>query len=229
MPSVTTTPLVCPKCRTTLGQGARFCHGCGLPMGRSYRPAAGAGFVGWMTAGAVAVALAIVAVMRLGGPGPSPAPSTARQPAAPDISQMTPRERADRLFDRIVDAAERGDTAEIARFQPMAIGAYQLLEARDADARYHMGVIYTLAGNPGGARAQLDTLRSTAPNHLLGLMLDYTIARVEDNAPAQQRMYRRFVDAYDAEITKPQPEYEAHTAAIDAFLAAARRALSESN
>jgi hypothetical protein len=142
---------------------------------------------------------------------------------------MTPRERADRLFDRIVDAAERGDTAEIARFQPMAIGAYNILEARDTDARYHMGVIHTLMGNLGGARAQLDTLRSTEPNHLLGLMLDYTIARVEEDAAAQQRTYRRFVDAYDAEIAKPQPAYEAHTAAIDAFLAAARRALSESN
>jgi hypothetical protein len=229
MPNVMTNPEACPKCRTALGQGARFCHACGFPMGGGSRPAARAGFIGWIVAGAAAVTLVTVAVARLGGPEQLPTPAAPRPAAAPDISQMTPRERADRLFDRIVDAAERGDTAEIARFQPMAIGAYNLLEARDADARYHMGVIHTLVGNPGAARAQLDSLRRDEPDHLLGFMLDYTIARVEQDAAAQQRTYRRFVDVYDAEIAKPQPEYEAHTAAINAFLAAARRALAESN
>jgi predicted nucleic acid-binding Zn ribbon protein len=228
MQDVTTNREACPKCRTALGRDARFCHACGLPLGGSRRRA-GAGFIGWTAAGAATVALVMVVVMRMGSPGQPPAQPALRPPAAPDISQMTPRERADRLFDRIVDAAERGDTAEIARFQPMAIAAYDLLAERDADARYHMGVIHTLVGNSGGARAQLDTLRSAAPSHLLGLMLDYTIARVEGDTPAQRRLYRRFADAYDAEIAKPQPEYQAHAAAIDAFLTAARRALSESN
>lgn len=221
----------CPKCRTPLGQGARFCHECGLPLGRLDSATSVAGVIGWVTAGAAAVALVIVVVMRFGGPGPQPAPAArpTGPAAAPDISQMTPRERADRLFDRIVDAAERGDTAEITRFHPMAVAAYDLLDERDADARYHIGVIHTLMGNPAGARAQLDSLRGAEPSHLLGTMLDYAIARIERDAVAEQRTYLRFIETYDAEIAKPQPEYEAHEAAIDAFLAAARRALSESN
>ena len=104
-----------------------------------------------------------------------------------------------------------------------------MLEERDADARYHIGVIHSLVGNLAGARAQLDSLRDAEPTHLLGIMLDYTIARIELDVAAQQSTYRRFVDTYDSEIAKPQPEYEAHKAAIDAFLVAARRALSENN
>ena len=45
----------------------------------------------------------------------------ARRPA-PDISQMTPEERFDRLFNRIMQAAHQGDTVQIQRFLPMALG-----------------------------------------------------------------------------------------------------------
>ena len=61
--------------------------------------------------------------------------TTARAGAAPDISQLSPRERFDRLFNRIMQAAEQGDTAQVRRFTPMALGAYAQLDTIDADAR----------------------------------------------------------------------------------------------
>src|SRR2546423_1717293 len=50
---------------------------------------------------------------------------------APDISQMSPRERFDRLFNRIMQAAQQGDSAQVQRFTPMALGAYAQLDSVD--------------------------------------------------------------------------------------------------
>ena len=41
----------------------------------------------------------------------------------PDLSKMTPREAADRLFNRVMSANERGDKDETSWFSPMAIQA----------------------------------------------------------------------------------------------------------
>ena len=48
---------------------------------------------------------------------------------------MTPRERFDRLFNRIMQAAERGDSAQVERFTPMALGAYHQLDTGSTPMR----------------------------------------------------------------------------------------------
>src|SRR2546426_995148 len=82
----------------------------------------------WGIAGPAVGALLTVLAMRLGaGPqsvsgadGPVPSP-------APDISQMSPEERATRLFDRVMILAQAGKQDSVAFFLPMAVGAYQQL------------------------------------------------------------------------------------------------------
>ena len=64
---------------------------------------------------------------------------------------MTPRERFDRLFNRIMEAGQQGDTAQVARFTPMALGAYAQLDTFDADARYHAAVLHLQVGRIAGA------------------------------------------------------------------------------
>ncbi len=223
----------CPSCRTALPAGTRFCHGCGRPLGRKQGPPARFATAAWI-AGTVAalVVVVLVAVRLTGGPqsadrvpsGPASAPAT-----LPDIGRMTPRERADRLFDRIVRAAEAGDTAQVTQFQPMALSAYAMLGQQDSDSRYHVGLIHSLAGNFAAARAQLDSLRTVEPDHLLGAMLAFTIAELTEDADGREQAYRAFVKAYDAEIASQRAEYLAHGPAIQSFLTAARGELGANN
>ncbi len=231
-------PPTCPSCKTDLPAGVRFCHLCGTPLGAGAGAGAGAGTAhprvarstlpAWIAVGAIGtLGIGYIALQVFGSkpPGQQPSPPT----LAPDLSQLTPRERADRLFDRIVRAAEAGDTAQVGQFQPMALAAYSMLPRQDSDSRYHVGLIHSLTGAFASARAQLDSIRATNPDHLLGVMLDFAIAQLTDNVAEQRQAYRDFLDAYDAEIALQKPEYAAHDPAIEAFLTASRQALGVNN
>jgi len=149
-----------------------------------------------------------------GGAGP-----TAGRPGgvAPDISRMTPRERFDRLYNRIMQAASRGDSAEVIRFTPMALGAYTQLDTVDADARYHAGVLRLQTGDIAGARALADTILRRTPGHLLGYLLLGTAADLSGDTATAARARRDFQQHYAAETAAARPEYRDHTAAIDEF------------
>jgi hypothetical protein len=140
---------------------------------------------------------------------------------APDISGMTPRERFDRLFNRIMQAAERGDAAEVQRFTPMALGAYQQLDARDVDARYHAAVIHLQAGNLPPARALADTILAEAPGHLFGYLVRGTAARLGNDSAARIRAEREFLENYRAEMAANRVEYLEHKPVIEEFKAEA--------
>ncbi|HEU4955783.1 MAG TPA: zinc ribbon domain-containing protein, partial [Gemmatimonadales bacterium] len=149
-------PRGCRHCGVTLSPQARFCHRCGEPV-ESAPPAARPAVAdrrAWVVAAALCAVLIGGIVWRVvrdqpapaipqmanpgaGGAGTSDVPSG----AAPDISKMSPRERFDRLFNRIMEAAQRGDSAQVLRFTPMALGAYTQLDTVDTDARYHAAVL----------------------------------------------------------------------------------------
>lgn len=230
------TPLkgaTCPACDATLSAGARFCHVCGRPMGARR----GAGPVlPWAIAGAAVVALGGGFLYLNGRDAAPPAAAQQASPfaggaaggrAAPDISSMTPREQADRLFERIVMAHERGDTGEVRFFRPMALQAYQQLAPLDHDARYHVGLIHTLTGNPEAALAQADSITADEPGHLLAAMLRQRAAIALGDAAGGRMAYRDFLASYEAEVAANRPEYQAHEPVISAFLAEARRAVGE--
>jgi hypothetical protein len=149
---------------------------------------------------------------------------------APDISDLTPRQRFDRLFDRVMRAAEQGDQATVTSFSPMALSAYDMLEAtdRDADARYHAGLIRLHTGDIDGARALADTILKQQPTHLFGIVMRGTIARFQKDQKALDRSYGDFLAHYDAEMKVKRPEYEAHPRALEEFLKAAREARGQS-
>ena len=60
-------------------------------------------------------------------------------PRAPDISNLSPQERADRLYNRVMLLASQGKTDSVQFFAPMAITAYQMLSPLNIDQRYDMG------------------------------------------------------------------------------------------
>ena len=137
--------------------------------------------------------------------------------APPDISQLSPRERFDRLFNRIMQAAEQGDTAQVRRFTPMALGAYAQLDTVDVDARYHAAVIRLQTGDIAGAHALADTILEESPDHLFGYLVRGTAAELADDPGARTQAEREFLRRYDREMAAGRPEYRDHAPVIEEF------------
>lgn len=161
------------------------------------------------------------APMALSSPQPSAAPT-----ASTDLSSMTPREAADRLFNRIMTASERGDREEAARFAPMALAAYYRLGTLDNDARYHVALIHLTTGDIQGARAQIDSIRQSVPDHLLAIMVERDIAERSGDQNGVTKAYKSFLDAYDAEVAAARPEYQDHWSGIQRVHEAAQASVT---
>ncbi|HYC51017.1 MAG TPA: hypothetical protein VEB19_07915 [Gemmatimonadaceae bacterium] len=142
---------------------------------------------------------------------------------APDISSMTPLERAERLYDRIMGAADRGRADSARFFLPMAVQSYEALGPLTVDQRYDLGRLGEVAGDATLAAAQSDTILQQQPQHLLGLVLRYRVARARGDAPAASRALDQLNRAAPAELRKQLPEYLVRQVDIDSALAAARR------
>jgi hypothetical protein len=128
----------------------------------------------------------------------------------PDISQMSPEERANRLFNRIMILDEAGKTDSVRFFLPMALGAYGQLPALDVDARYHIGLIQLAGGQPAGALAQADTILRAVPKHLFAFVLRAHAYRDQSNRQGQRRAYADFLRNEAAELARNRPEYSEH-------------------
>lgn len=226
----------CPTCEASLTPGARFCHVCGTALGGGRGGRDGRSReVPWLVAGGAVLALVIVLAFTLGRAGArNDAPAggafgAAPAPVmrAPDISTMTPRERANRLFDRVMSLAERGESDSVAFFTPMALQAYALLGPPDNDARYDVGMIHAVTGAHAAALAQADSLDAAAPGHLLASVVRHTVAEAQGDSAAVRRAYQRFLEHYEREIAANRPEYEAHRPTLDAFRDEARRAVGQ--
>lgn len=237
---------LCAGCGSSLTPGAKFCHRCGTAVGSA--PAAAARGPGsalpWAVAGIALLALiALIAGRNFSArPGSSlDAPSNALPvpglddrgtadaggaPAgmrAPDISQMSPQERADRLFDRVMRLASEGKPDSVQVFAPMAIQAFQMIGQLDADQRYDLGRLGEIIGDGSLAAAQADTILQQQPTHLLGLLLGARAASVNGDAKAEADFERRFRQAEPSESKRNLPEYQRHRAEIADALARGRK------
>jgi len=139
---------------------------------------------------------------------------------------MTPREAADRLFNRVMAAVESGNTAEVTQFTPMALQAYENLGTLDNDARYHVALIHMAANDTQGARKQIDMLRKANPDHLFGFMIEHQIAERNGNKSSAAQAYKSFMEAYDREIGVGREEYQEHIKSIEGFQKAAQASVA---
>jgi len=202
--------MTCHACGAQLSANVRFCHKCGAAVAAGQTTGWRVGLP-WAVAGAALGALVTVLVMRVGGASPRDV-TTLGGPVgvAPDISQMSPEERANRLFNRIMILDEAGKADSVRFFLPMALGAYSQLPALDVDARYHIGLIQLAGGQPAGALAQADTILRTVPNHLFAFVLRAHAYRDLSNRQAQRRAYADFLRHEAAELARNRPEYAEH-------------------
>jgi hypothetical protein len=158
-----------------------------------------------------------------GGGAPAGAPGAEQAVRAPDISNMTPDERALRLFNRVVSLAEQGKRDSVQFFAPMALMSFQSLPAPTVLQRFELGRIAELANVKEIATAQADTILQASPTHLLGLSLASTAAGMRQAFTAQAVFDRRLLAAAAAERAKNLPEYEVTRIDLDSALARARR------
>jgi hypothetical protein len=211
--------MTCHACGTNLSPGVRYCHKCGAAVHGSsggWR----AGLPWGITGAAVGAVITILVTRAAGGvaaAAPPPAAPALTAPAAPDISRMSPEERAQRLFDRVVELAQRGVQDSVQFFMPMALGAYAQLPSLDLDAHYDLGVLHLAGNDPNGALAEADTILASAPTHLYGLMLRAQGLTEKGDAAGARREYQAFLTNERAERARQRPEYAEHGAAIDAF------------
>jgi len=215
---------LCAACAAALTPGARFCHRCGRPTGSR---ATGAP---WAVAWTIIVVLigAILYYVYAGSSGQGAQPAMANvgsargQPEAPpaggrppDISQLSPQDRFLRLHDRVMAAAQAGDTATVTRFSPMAVAAYGLLDSVDSDLRYHAASLRVVTGDLAGASALADTILARAPDHLFGWIIRADVARARRDEAAFDRARRAYLGAYDAELRTGRLEYREHLGLLE--------------
>jgi hypothetical protein len=150
-------------------------------------------------------------------------PGAERPVRAPDISAMTPDERALRLFNRVVSLAEQGKRDSVQFFAPMALMSFQSLPAPTALQRFELGRIAELAEVKEIISAQADTLLKASPTHLLGLTLASTASGMKKEFTKQADYDRRLIAAVKAERAKNLPEYQVTQVDLDSALARARR------
>jgi len=234
----------CANCQAELAVGAKFCHRCGTPVGAggakraaapaapaapASSPAAGgiAAAAPWAVAGIALVALVVLVISRQGGGGQAAAdagnvPLAAGGPGgapggagAVDISAMTPQERAERLFNRIMRLQSEGKMDSVQFFAPMAMNAYGSLTEQDADTRYDVGRIGEVAGALPFAKAQADTILKAQPDNLLGLALAMRVARDMGDKTKAAAYGKRLIAAAPTERKKDLPGYAAHKADLD--------------
>lgn len=217
--------MACASCGERHQAGARFCQSCGRSLvRRNWFDAQTLTVLGAACLTLVALGLLFASVLDIGSaPEGDPAvtaPSrTASAPSGqpPDLSNMSPREAADRLFNRVMMADERGDTSEVAQFAPMAAAAYDQLDSLDPDALYHLGMIHAAAGDAESAGDAARRMKAIVPGHLLASLLEHRLAADENDEDKAMLAIERFKASYDEEIKIDRLEYRDHRLSIDQF------------
>lgn len=207
----------CPGCGHEPPAGARFCNQCGTAMGGfPARAGASGNKLAWWMAGALLVGLILVIAYPVYGPGRASAPPpVAARPAGgtpPDLTSMTPREAADRLFNRVMTAVAANDSTEVVTFLPMAIRSFELAEPLDTDGAFHL-VLLNLTGRFNTEALEgAEGILSEQPNHLLGLAMAGDASLALGDSASARGYYGRWLEAYETETAKDLLEYRDHAA-----------------
>ena len=237
----------CASCAADLSPGAKFCHRCGTAVGATapVTDESRANTLPWIVAALAFLALFALAAGRgfnakrgstvdgsvnalpqagLDDRGVA-ADDQSAGVRAPDISNLSPQERADRLYNRVMLLASQGKIDSVQFFAPMALQAYIMLAPLNADQRYDMGRIGEVVGALPLAKAQADSILRENPNHLLGLILEARLATLAGDTTQLHSYERRLIAAQKAELAKKRDEYVRHQDDISNALSKARKSL----
>jgi hypothetical protein len=227
----------CSACGARLVADARFCHGCGSEVGSAVAaPAAAPRAPGarainrrWVLPIGIIAAVGIVSIFAFRMQGavtvdPEQPLAGGGMMRAPDISSMSPQERADRLFNRVMQLWSEGKPDSAAFFAPMALSALGDLRPVTAHVRYDMGLVALVGGDAARARTEADAILAERPTHLLGLSLAARAADARGDDGAARSYRQRMLAAEGQEWAAGLQEYQDHEMDLrDALSAAARQ------
>ncbi|MGY8776548.1 MAG: hypothetical protein ACKVIN_00355 [Longimicrobiales bacterium] len=176
----------------------------------------------WWIAGAAMFAVIFMFGLQMVRPGPAAGPtigssgagSVGGAPGAgapPDISNMTPVEAADRLFNRVMGSISAGDSAAAQQFMPMAIAAYQRARPLTLDGLFHLSMLNRTAMNLEAALDVALEVVERDPNHLLGLAAAAEAAIELGLLDEAETHYRQILAIFDEESQRPLEEYDMHS------------------
>jgi hypothetical protein len=155
----------------------------------------------------------------IGAPGgAAPAGGTMLTPE--ELAAMSPREAADRLFDRAMREHE-GGSEQGTFFAQMAIDAYGGLPPAemDPDAYFHIGLLRLLQGEAAEARAVAETMLVDNPNQLYGLLIGARAAALDGDSEGESEYLRRARAAVAGGESLDDPVYSGHRPFIESHLA----------
>jgi tetratricopeptide (TPR) repeat protein len=157
---------------------------------------------------------------------PDGTPLAGTGPGGVDLGSMSPRQAADRLFDRVMREDEAGNEAQAQQFATMAIQAYGMLPPADldADAHFHLGLLNLVLEDVDSADREADLILALDSEHLLALSLKARIAEERGDSAAGLDAYNRFLDALPAGLTSGKTEYQMHDNMLQAEAVRAREA-----
>jgi len=233
----------CSKCGKGLEPGAMFCAECGEPSG--HRPAKGASaYLPWVLSGLALVAFAVALTMFIQGQtaarvgdmpltgalpeaervSPDGSPVGGAGPGGIDLGSMSPRQAADRLFDRVMREDEAGNEAQAQQFATMAIQAYGMLPPAeiDADAQFHLALLNLVLDDADAADREADLILALDDEHLLALSIKARAADARGDTAARTAAYNRFLDALPGGLTSGKAEYQMHDNMLEAEALRAR-------
>ena len=184
--------------------------------GSPIRPGSRGNQVAWWMAGALLLGLIMVIAYPVYGPGRAAAPPPAAvgpagSAAAVDLSSMTPREAADRLFNRVMTAVSSNDNTEVVNFLPMAIRALELAEPLDTDGKFHLVLLRLTGQFNAEALEGAEEILAEQPNHLLGLAMAGDASLALGDSVSARAYYGRWLEAYETETAKDLLEYRDHS------------------
>lgn len=236
----------CPSCGASVRDEDLYCSECGEPLGERPDRSLSARLP-WILSGLALVAFAVAIGLfvrsqasprvgdqpptggvlsggggRMQGAGPGPAAADtggeSGMPSAGELSNMSPREAGDRLFNRAMRLGAEGDTAGRAPFfARMGIQAYRQVPAdrTGPDLRFHVGLLELVRGESAAAGAQADSILAVEPGHLLGLYLAVRAAEAAGD-DGRARVWRDSLRSAAARADLDgRPEYRAHRALLE--------------
>lgn len=224
----------CPTCSEITVEAAEYCHHCGTSLTvTSSREAGRKQKLVVVILFSFLSIISVTAAFFIVGPGlkvfsnttarvtPSPnsepkaVSSDRRSGQPPNLSTMSPREAADRLFNRVMAASERGNKAEAEQFAPVAIEAYKRVGKLDADGLFHLGEIYLVLKDYKNVTVQAQRIKRLIPEHLLAAYLEYQVATLTGDKHTKDRIAAGFKKNLLKESNIIRPEYSAHQISIN--------------
>lgn len=217
-----------------------FCNNCGAPLNgkgapAGAAPAAGGNRLPWIVAGVALIGVIALVLVQTATKSGTPADATPQGPMAgnapfangasgpaPDISSMSPQERADRLFNRVMRYASEGKQDSAAIFAPMAIQSFEMLAPLDVHGHFDLGLVAVVSGDAARAKSEADEILKKNDKDLLGLTLAIRAAEAAKDPATRKKLEQRLIANEASERKTKRPEYEAHSGDIDEALKEAK-------